>query len=285
MVGQHVWMPRTGVAIHINAFNFPAWGMAEKAAVSWLAGVPVFTKPATSTSALAVRIVELWLGTGALPEGALSLLAGPAGDLLDHVGPQDCVAFTGGSDTAGKVRGHPAVVRHNVRVNIEADSLNANLPEGTGYFLEPILLEATAEAALDPSAPFHAIEVFGPVATLLPYDGTLAAAAAILRAGQGSLVSTLYSDDRAFTAAAIAELAPHLGRLVINDEKNAAGAFSPGCVFPQANHGGPGRAGCGAELGGAHGLGLYMQKTAIQGGASQLARIIGNRPGTTQSAS
>ncbi|HRI09469.1 MAG TPA: aldehyde dehydrogenase family protein, partial [Nannocystaceae bacterium] len=156
--------------------------------------------------------------------------------------------------------------------------------DGKGFFLEPILLAATAEAALDPASAFHGLEVFGPVATLLPYDGTLASAAAIVRAGQGSLVSTVYSDDRTFTAGAIAELAPHLGRLVINDEKNAAGAFSPGCVFPQANHGGPGRAGSGAELGGLHGLGLYMQRTAIQGGASQLARIVGARAGAGGSA-
>ncbi len=126
-VGQHLWVPRHGVAVHINAFNFPAWGMAEKAAVAWLAGVPVVTKPATATALLAHRIVELWAESGVLPEGALSLVCGSVGDLLDHVGPQDCLAFTGGSATARVVRGHPQVVAHNVRVNIEADSLNASV--------------------------------------------------------------------------------------------------------------------------------------------------------------
>ncbi|MEQ1564569.1 MAG: 3,4-dehydroadipyl-CoA semialdehyde dehydrogenase [Myxococcota bacterium] len=124
---QHLWVPRHGVAVHLNAFNFPAWGMAEKAAVALLAGVPVLSKPATSTAALAVKIVELWNGAGVLPEGAFSLLVGPVGDLLDHLGPQDCLAFTGGSDTARAIRSHPAVIANNVRVNVEADSLNASV--------------------------------------------------------------------------------------------------------------------------------------------------------------
>jgi 3,4-dehydroadipyl-CoA semialdehyde dehydrogenase len=126
-VGQHVFTPRHGVAIHINAFNFPAWGMAEKAAAALLAGVPVLSKPATSTCALAVRIVELWTEAGVLPPGVFSLLVGSARDLLDHVGPQDNVAFTGGSETARALRGHPAIVASNARLNIEADSLNASV--------------------------------------------------------------------------------------------------------------------------------------------------------------
>jgi len=125
--GQHVYTSRHGAAIHINAFNFPAWGMAEKAAVAWLAGVPVVTKPGTATAWLTHRIVELWVEAGVLPDGALQLLMGSAGDLLDHVGPQDCVAFTGGTDTARAIRGHEQVVKHHVRVNIEADSLNASV--------------------------------------------------------------------------------------------------------------------------------------------------------------
>lgn len=124
-VGQHLWVPRQGAAIHINAFNFPAWGMAEKAAAAWLAGMPVFTKPGTSTSALAHRIARLWVESGLLPDGAFAFLLGSAGDLLDHVTSQDCVAFTGGSATAKRIRGHEAVVANNVRLNIEADSLNA----------------------------------------------------------------------------------------------------------------------------------------------------------------
>lgn len=381
---QHVLQPRHGVAVHINAFNFPAWGMLGKAAVAWLAGVPVLTKPATSTSLLAHRIAEILLGADLLPAGALQLLIGPAGDLLNHLGPQDVVAFTGSADTGAKIRGHLTVLTDGVRVNVEADSLNAvvigpdvqegselwdlvlrdattemtqktgqkctatrrivapaatlpalrdalaerlgelaartgnpaskgvkigplataqqladaragvaalrerarvvrgdpqrvgfvDVPEGKGFFLEPILLEADAPTALDRSASVHRVEVFGPVATLLPYEG-FADAAAIVRHGGGSLVGTFYSDDRELVASAVRELGPQLGRLVLADEKGAGGSFSPGGVFPQAQHGGPGRAGGGAELGGRLGLDLYMQRTAIQGGASQLARLFG----------
>lgn len=126
-VGQHVFVPRRGVAIHINAFNFPAWGMCEKAACALLAGVPVLSKPATSTALVTARIVELWVEAGALPPGSLSLLAGSAGDLLDHVGPQDVVAFTGSGDTGRRIRSHPRVLANNVPVNVEADSLNASV--------------------------------------------------------------------------------------------------------------------------------------------------------------
>ena len=382
---QHLLQPRHGVAVHINAFNFPAWGMLGKAAVAWLAGMPVLTKPATSTSAVAHRIAEILVGADVLPAGALQLLMGPAGDLLNHLGTQDVVAFTGSADTGAKIRGHKTVLTHGVRVNVEADSLNAvvlgpdvqegselwdlvlrdcvteltqkagqkctatrrilvaadtlpalrealadrlgevagrtgnpaakvvkmgplstaqqladaraglstlaerarivrgdpqragfvEAPAGKGFFLEPILLEADPAAAIDRAASFHRVEVFGPVATLLPYDGQLAQAAAIVRLGGGSLVSTVYSDDREFVARAVAEIGPQLGRLVLADEKGAGGSFSPGCVFPQGLHGGPGRAGGGAELGGKSGLELYMQRTAIQGGASQLARLFG----------
>ncbi len=124
-VGRHVQMPRAGVAIHINAFNFPAWGMAEKAACAILAGMPVLTKPATSTAFLAVRMMELLVEESVLPVGVLQMLVGSAGDLLDHVCGQDVVAFTGSADTGQRIRKHPAVVAHSVRVNVEADSLNS----------------------------------------------------------------------------------------------------------------------------------------------------------------
>ena len=125
MVGQHLWLPRRGTAIHINAFNFPVWGMCEKLAVSMLAGVPAMVKPATATALVSVRLVELWVEAGVIPAGSLALLTGSVGDLLDHVGAQDVVTFTGSGDTGRKIKTHPAVVRHNVPVNIEADSLNA----------------------------------------------------------------------------------------------------------------------------------------------------------------
>jgi oxepin-CoA hydrolase/3-oxo-5,6-dehydrosuberyl-CoA semialdehyde dehydrogenase len=123
--GQHVWVPRPGVAVHINAFNFPAWGLAEKAATALLAGMPVVSKPATATAPVAHRLVELLVEQQVLPPGALQLLVGPAGDLLDHLRGPDVLAFTGSSATARALRGHPRVVAESVRVNIEADSLNA----------------------------------------------------------------------------------------------------------------------------------------------------------------
>jgi oxepin-CoA hydrolase/3-oxo-5,6-dehydrosuberyl-CoA semialdehyde dehydrogenase len=123
MGGQHAWARRRGVAVHINAFNFPGWGLCEKLACALLAGMPVIAKPATATALVTHRLVELFAKL--LPAGALQLLVGPAGTLLDHLGPGDVVAFTGGSATARMLRTHPAIVAHAVRLNIEADSLNA----------------------------------------------------------------------------------------------------------------------------------------------------------------
>lgn len=124
-VAQHILTPRTGVAIHINAFNFPAWNLSEKLAVAILAGMPVLAKPGTATALLAVKLVELWQREGLLPPGVLQLLVGSAGDLLDHVGPQDAIVFTGSGATGQQIRGHRQVLAHNVPVNVEADSLNA----------------------------------------------------------------------------------------------------------------------------------------------------------------
>ena len=123
----HLMMPRRGVAIHINAFNFPSWGLWEKAAVSLLAGVPVLAKPASSTALLAHAMVKDVIAAKVLPDGALSLLCGGAGDLLDGLTSDDVIAFTGSADTARRVRGHANVVAKSVPVNIEADSINAAL--------------------------------------------------------------------------------------------------------------------------------------------------------------
>ena len=123
--GQHVAVPRLGVAVHVNAFNFPAWGFAEKAAVALLAGMPVLSKPATSSAMVAHRIAEILVERKVLPPGALSLLVGSPRDLVSHLGAQDVLAFTGSSDTGAQIRAAPNVIRHSVRVNVEADSLNA----------------------------------------------------------------------------------------------------------------------------------------------------------------
>lgn len=125
--GYHLKTPTHGVAVHVNAFNFPAWGTAEKLAVSLLAGVAAITKPATSTALLAFRLMETLVKCDALPAGSVQFVGGGAGDLLSHLGKGDVLAFTGGASTGRKLRGLDNVVAENVRVNIEADSLNATM--------------------------------------------------------------------------------------------------------------------------------------------------------------
>lgn len=122
---QHLHVPRAGVAVLINAFNFPSWGFAEKAACAWLAGMPVLTKAATATSLTAWKVVKVLAEAAVLPEGALSFLAGSAGKLLDHLESQDVLAFTGSAGTAAQLRAHPRIIELSVPVNVEADSLNA----------------------------------------------------------------------------------------------------------------------------------------------------------------
>jgi oxepin-CoA hydrolase / 3-oxo-5,6-dehydrosuberyl-CoA semialdehyde dehydrogenase len=123
-MGQHILVPKEGAAIHINAFNFPVWGMLEKIAVNLLAGVPAVVKPATVTSFLTEAVVREIVSSGILPPGALQLICGSAGDLLDHVGAQDVVTFTGSATTGHLLRSHPRILQENVPFNMEADSLN-----------------------------------------------------------------------------------------------------------------------------------------------------------------
>jgi oxepin-CoA hydrolase/3-oxo-5,6-dehydrosuberyl-CoA semialdehyde dehydrogenase len=361
--GQHVWVPRPGVAVHVNAFNFPAWGMSEKMACALLAGVPVVEKPGTPTALVASRVARIIVDSGLLPPLAYQFVVGGVGDLLDHLGPQDLLAFTGSSATGAKLRGHPNVVAKNVRVNIEADSLNAavlapdvepgsdtwNLflsnvvldmtqktgqkctavrrilvpkermesvqsdlvvelrriqvgdpaqketrmgplasnsqladvragitrfarageiacggPEPIlprGYFVAPTLI--VARDGQEPA--FHTEEVFGPVATLLPYAGPPQVAADIVSLGGGGLVSSAYSNDAAWTERFVLAAAPWNGRVWIGSEKLQDQSLPPGLVLPSMAHGGPGRAGGGEELGGERGLLFYMQRTALQG--------------------
>jgi phenylacetic acid degradation protein paaN len=123
-MGHHLLVPKEGVAIHINAFNFPVWGMLEKIAVNLLAGVPAVVKPATITSYLTEAVVKEIIASGILPEGALQLICGSAGDMLDHVTAQDVVTFTGSATTGLKLKSHPRILEENVPFNMEADSLN-----------------------------------------------------------------------------------------------------------------------------------------------------------------
>ena len=152
--GQHISLPRQGVAVHINAFNFPAWGFAEKAAVALLAGMPVLSKPATSSAMVAHRIMEVLAEKRILPDGALSFLAGSAAALAPLLGSQDVLAFTGSGDTGARIRAARNVIELSIRTNIEADSLNAAVlgadvePRSDMYelFLKDVVRDMTQKA-------------------------------------------------------------------------------------------------------------------------------------------
>ncbi len=375
--GQHALVSRLGAAVHVNAFNFPAWNMMEKAACALLAGAPVIEKPGTPTALVAWRAAQIALQSGALPEGAFQFVVGSISPLFEHLSAQDGVAFTGSSRTAALLKAHPSVVRHNVRLNLEADSLNAAVlgpdveapSETYNLFLSNVVLDMTqktgqkctavrrvfvpAERAArvaedlagdlarikvgDPADPatrmgplasaaqledvaagigrlagagrvvcggpgrvgergyfvaptliaardaaesvFHADEVFGPVASVLPYhadheQGREDLARQVSRGG-GALVGSLYSNDAAFVRALFLELAPWHGRLWLGSDKMAEQSLPPGMVLPSLVHGGPGRAGGGEELGGLRGLAFYMQRTAVQGFKGVLGDLLG----------
>ena len=124
-MGHHILVPKEGVAVHINAFNFPVWGMLEKCAVNWLAGMPAIVKPATLTSFVTEVVVKDIIASGILPEGALQLICGSARTILDHVNYQDVVTFTGSASTGIKLKSNPNIIREAVPFNMEADSLNS----------------------------------------------------------------------------------------------------------------------------------------------------------------
>jgi oxepin-CoA hydrolase/3-oxo-5,6-dehydrosuberyl-CoA semialdehyde dehydrogenase len=153
-LGQHILTPLRGVAVQINAFNFPVWGPLEKFAPAFVAGVPSLIKPASQTAYLTSRIVELIVESGLLPEGALQYVCGNAGDLLDHLEEQDLVGFTGSASTAQRLRSHPTVVSRSVRFNAEADSLNCSIlgPDATpgtpefDLYVKQLLQEMTVKA-------------------------------------------------------------------------------------------------------------------------------------------
>jgi oxepin-CoA hydrolase / 3-oxo-5,6-dehydrosuberyl-CoA semialdehyde dehydrogenase len=153
-IGQHIYRPKSGCAIHINAFNFPIWGMLEKIAVNLVAGVPAIVKPATLTSYLTYAVVKEILASQILPEGALQLICGSVGDLLDHVDSQDVVTFTGSASTGKMLKAHPRIIDKAVPFNMEADSLNASLlgPDATPeteefkIFIKEVAREMTVKA-------------------------------------------------------------------------------------------------------------------------------------------
>ena len=126
-VGQHICVPLQGTAVHINAYNFPVWGMLEKFAPTFIAGMPAVIKPSPVSSYVAEKMVHQIIESQILPEGALQLICGEPGDLLDYLNSQDVVTFTGSAETGIKLKSHPAVVNNSVRFNLEADSLNCSI--------------------------------------------------------------------------------------------------------------------------------------------------------------
>jgi oxepin-CoA hydrolase / 3-oxo-5,6-dehydrosuberyl-CoA semialdehyde dehydrogenase len=153
-VGQHIYTPFQGAAVHINAFNFPVWGMLEKLAPTLLAGVPAIVKPASATSYLTEAAFRVMVDTGLLPAGSVQLIVGSVGDLFDHLTGQDVVSFTGSASTAFKLRTHPTVMRESVRFIAEQDSLNASIlgldaAPGTpefDLFVREVAMEMTVKA-------------------------------------------------------------------------------------------------------------------------------------------
>jgi oxepin-CoA hydrolase/3-oxo-5,6-dehydrosuberyl-CoA semialdehyde dehydrogenase len=152
--GTHILVPRRGVAVHINAFNFPVWGLLEKFAPTFLAGMPCIGKPATATSYLTEAMVRLVEESGILPPGSLQLVIGGTGDLLDRLNGSDVVTFTGSADTAAKLRVHPNLIRQSVPFNAEADSLNCSIlapdvqpgDEEFDLFVKEVAREMTVKA-------------------------------------------------------------------------------------------------------------------------------------------
>ena len=378
-LAQHILTPLHGVAVHINAFNFPVWGMLEKIAPTLLAGVPCVVKPASQTAYLTELVVRRIIETGILPEGALQLICGSVGDLLDHVTGQDAVTFTGSAGVGRKLKSHPAIVTNSVRFTMEADSLNASIlgpdavagtPEfdlfvkevaremtskagqkctairriiapraqvqalvealrdrlgntalglpaaegprmgplasldqrqevrerirdlqtvaeivagnpdevrvtsgdsAAGAFLNPVLLYADKPFAADA---VHEVEAFGPVSTLLPYD-SLAEAVELARMGKGSLVSSVFTDDKAVAEQVVLGAAPWHGRVLIGNRLTAKTSTGHGSPLAGLIHGGPGRAGGGEEMGGIRGVKHFMQRTAVQGAPRLLSAVTG----------
>jgi 3,4-dehydroadipyl-CoA semialdehyde dehydrogenase len=374
--GQHYLMPMRGVAVFINAFNFPSWGLWEKAGPALLSGMPVFVKPATPTAWLTQEMVADVIAAGVVPAGALSIVCGGARDLLDHVNENDVVSFTGSADTARTIKSHPAVIGNAVRVNIEADSVNAAIlgpdatpgtpefdfavkeivremtvkagqkctairriivskqnadalgqaivaklsttkvgnPRNEATRMGPLVSKAQQQSAIEGiallkteckvligDAPLNLIdatadqacfiaptllrcdlgvnakvandvEVFGPVATLIPYENT-ADAIAIARRGRGSLVASVFSGDENFCQELIPAIADLHGRIMVVDAKVEGQQTGHGNVMPNCLHGGPGKAGGGEELGGLRALTLYHRRMVVQAGPHRTSAL------------
>jgi oxepin-CoA hydrolase/3-oxo-5,6-dehydrosuberyl-CoA semialdehyde dehydrogenase len=240
-VGQHIYTPLQGSAVHINAFNFPVWGMLEKLAPTLLAGVPAIVKPASSTAYLAEAAFRIMIDSGVLPPGAVQLIVGGVGDLFDHLTGQDIVSFTGSASTALKLRTHPVVMRESVRFVAEQDSLNASLlgPDaapGTpefDLFVKEVATEMTVKAGQKCTAIRRAM---APAEHLDAVQEALAERLAKTKVGDprsedtrmGALVSLSQRDD---VRAKIAELEAAGAKIVAGDPSAdppiPGGAFLP----------------------------------------------------------
>jgi oxepin-CoA hydrolase/3-oxo-5,6-dehydrosuberyl-CoA semialdehyde dehydrogenase len=238
-VGQHIYTSLQGAAVHINAFNFPVWGMLEKLAPTLLAGVPAIVKPASATAYLTEAAFRVMIESGVLPTGAVQLIVGGVGDLFDHLNGQDVVSFTGSASTALKLRTHPTVMRESVKFIAEQDSLNASLlgPDaapGTlefDLFVREVAIEMTVKAGQKCTAIRRAM---APAQYLDAVETALAEKLAQTRVGDprsqdtrmGALVSLSQRED---VQARIAELEAAGARIVAGDPKADApvsgGAF------------------------------------------------------------
>src|SRR5436190_304309 len=207
-IGQHIYTSLQGAAVHINAFNFPVWGMLEKLAPTLLAGMPAIVKPASATAYLCEAAFRVMIDTGLLPNGAVQLIVGGVGDLFDHLTGQDVVSFTGSATTALKLRSHPVVQRESVKFVAEQDSLNASLlgPDaapGTpefDLFVKEVVNEMTVKAGQKCTAIRRAM---APADHLDAVEEAIRERLAATRVGDprdkesrmGALVSTSQRDD------------------------------------------------------------------------------------------
>jgi len=240
-VGQHIYTSLQGAAVHINAFNFPVWGMLEKLAPTLLAGVPAIVKPASATSYLTEAAFRVMIESGVLPTGAVQLIVGGVGDLFDHLTGQDVVSFTGSASTALKLRTHPVVMRESVRFIAEQDSLNASVlgPDaapGTpefDLFVREVAIEMTVKAGQKCTAIRRAM---APAQYLDEVQSALAERLAATKVGDpraedtrmGALVSTAQRED---VRQKIAELEAAGAKIVAGDPSAdppvRGGAFLP----------------------------------------------------------
>lgn len=190
-VAQHVYTPLRGAAVHINAFNFPVWGMLEKLGPALIAGAPAIIKPATATAYLAEAAFRIMQDAGVVPEGAMQLIVGSTGDLFDHLGGQDVVSFTGSAATAARLKAHPVIVRESVRFIAEQDSLNAAVlgPDAAAgspefdLFVKEVAREMTVKAGQKCTAIRRAL---APLAVIDEAEAAIAAALGRTTAGDPS---------------------------------------------------------------------------------------------------